>query len=126
MSAVIDTNILIYDTFNDTSYHIEAKKELDALEKWIIPTLVFHEYIWFMKAENIQYHIAKEKILDYINHEKTVSTSDDKEHLLNALNLTEKYSDYNDSVILSIANRLQVPLITYDKKLKTRFEELRK
>jgi hypothetical protein len=126
MSAVIDTNILIYDTFNDTSYHIEAKKELYALEKWIIPTLVFHEYIWFMKAENIQYHIAKEKILDYINHEKTVSTSDDKEHLLNALNLTEKYSDYNDSVILSIANRLQVPLITYDKKLKTRFEELRK
>jgi len=33
MRAVIDTNVLIYDTFEDSLYHSEAKNILDPLEK---------------------------------------------------------------------------------------------
>jgi len=33
MRAVIDTNVLIYDTFEDSIYHSEAKNLLDTLEQ---------------------------------------------------------------------------------------------
>jgi len=45
MKALIDTNVLVYDTFEDSIYHAEAKKLLDSLDRWIIPSIVIHEYV---------------------------------------------------------------------------------
>ena len=53
MRVVIDTNVLVYDTFEDSLYHLEAKNILDSLEKWIIPTIVIHEYVWVLKSLKI-------------------------------------------------------------------------
>ena len=44
MKAVIDTNVLVYDTFEDSLYHKEARKLLDDLDVWIIPIIVIHKY----------------------------------------------------------------------------------
>jgi len=48
LSAVVDTNVLIFDTFEDSEFHIEAMKLLDSLKRWILPSIVFHEYVWFL------------------------------------------------------------------------------
>lgn len=125
MSAVIDTNTLIYDTFSDTSLHEEAKTGLDQLETWIIPSLVFHEYMWFMKAEDIPLETAKEKTLDYLNNEKTHLIPDAREQIIHALNITKSYKDYNDNIILATAKKLQIPILTNDKNLKNRSEDLK-
>ena len=52
--AVIDTNVLIYDLFEDSMYHKEASSILDMLEAWIIPTIVIHEFIWFIKGLGLE------------------------------------------------------------------------
>ncbi len=38
MRAVIDTNVLVYDTFEDSVHHERAKKLLDDLDGWVIST----------------------------------------------------------------------------------------
>lgn len=48
MSAVVDTNVLIFDTFEDSEFHTEAMKLLDSLKKWILPSIAFREYAWFL------------------------------------------------------------------------------
>ena len=54
MKALIDTNVLVYDTFEDSIYHAEAKKLLDSLDRWIIPSIVIHEYVWVMRILKIR------------------------------------------------------------------------
>jgi len=118
LSAVIDTNVLIYDTFEDTSLHKEAKTKLDKLENWCIPAMVIHEYIWFMKAEGIDISTAKDETIRYITHEKTVIVPDDTDGILFSIENMKNYQDYNDHVILAAAKRLNKPLFTFDRQLK--------
>ncbi len=46
--SVIDTNVLVYDTFEDTSRHAEARALLDSLLEWRVPTVVFVEFVAFL------------------------------------------------------------------------------
>ena len=126
MKAVIDTNVLIYDTFEDSVYHIKAKNILDSLDEWIIPTIVIHEYVWVMKSlvnvEDVVY-----KVEEYVNHYKTSLVPEKGEDILEALKRIRKenisLSRYNDEVILSIAMRVGV-LATFDNKLRKRSESV--
>ena len=54
MSAVIDTNVLVFDTFEDSEFHAEASGRLDSIEKWHLPDIVFHELMWFFKSEDYE------------------------------------------------------------------------
>ncbi len=48
--AIVDTNVIIYDYVEDSEYHKEAEAILDSLSKWIIPVIVIHELVWFLKG----------------------------------------------------------------------------
>lgn len=118
MSAVVDTNVLIFDTFEDSRFHLEAKKLLDSLERWILPFIVFHEYVWFMKGEKIDLVFCEEKVTEYLTHTKSKPVPIQVDDLLFSIHGIEKYPEYNDFLILSMAKRTGNPLLTFDKELK--------
>ena len=118
MSAVIDTNVLIYDTFEDASLHKEAKIRLDKLEKWYIPAMVIHEFVWFMKAEGINLSTVKDKTIECITHEKTAIVPDNTDGIIFSIENIKNYRDYNDYIILAAAKRLSKPLFTFDRQLR--------
>ena len=117
MSAVIDTNVLIFDTFEDSQFHGEARRGLDSIARWHFPDIVFHEFFWFFKSENIQLSRARLKMEEYLTNEKTVFSPCAPDDIRFASNEITNYSDYNDFVILSIAKRLELPLFTFDREL---------
>jgi len=120
--AVIDTNVLIYDTFEDSIYHTEAKNLLDKLDEWIIPAIVVHEYVWVLKSLGIAVEDVLYKIDEYLTHHKTKLMRESEKVVLSALNIIVKerinLSRYNDKVILSLAVEEGVPLATFDERLR--------
>jgi uncharacterized protein len=115
--AVIDTNVLIFDTFEDSEYHAQASKGLDSIERWHLPDLVFHEFMWFFKSQDYQLSRARLKIEEYLTHEKASFLQCTADDVLFASSKVNSYSDYNDFVILSIAKRLKFSLFTFDGEL---------
>ena len=118
MSAVIDTNVLIFDTFEDSELHAEAEELLDSLKEWIIPSIVFHEYMWFMKAENIDSTFSQKKVIEYLTHVKSRFLPIEVDDVLFSVQNMKEYRNYNDFLILSAAKRTGHHLLTFDEKLK--------
>ena len=119
MRAVIDTNILIYDLVEDSEFHKEAEKLLDSLEEWLIPSIVVHEFVWFLRANEID---NVEYVRSYVTNEKAKILCDDDDVIGRALEILirERLSSsrYNDVVILAHAIESESPLATKDKALK--------
>lgn len=118
MSAVVDTNVLIFDTFEDSEFHIEAMKLLDSLKRWILPFIVFHEYVWFMKGEKLDLSFSREKVTEYLTHAKTNPVPIQVDDILFSIQRIKEYRDYNDFLILSAAKRMGHVLLTFDERLK--------
>ncbi|EHP70430.1 putative nucleic acid-binding protein, contains PIN domain [Metallosphaera yellowstonensis MK1] len=120
MKAVIDTNILIYDLVEDSEFHKEAGELLDSLEEWLIPSLVIHEFTWFLRANNID---NVEYIKSYVANERTKILCDNDNIIGIALEILTKerlsLSRYNDVVILAHTIENKLPLATKDKALKS-------
>jgi len=117
VSAVLDTNVIIFDTFEDSQFHGDARSKIDALERWFIPSMVFHEYVWFMKAERIELDFTKSKLTEYLLNAKTIYCPIELADIVFASREMADYREYNDFLILSVARRLQQPLLTYDEPL---------
>ena len=120
--TIVDTNILIYDTFKDTAHHKEARKLLDSLPKWNIPSIVLIEFIAFLNRIRLGRSDMLSKLNELANNPKFNLVEIEKEDLLEALKTVgeEKISTLrlNDKIILSIAKRLGEDLATFDKKLR--------
>lgn len=117
--AVIDTNVIIYDYVEDSLYHKEAEEILDSLDRWVIPTIVIHELIWFLKGLNLENKLND--IIAYIENEKAEIVCDCNNNVLKALEILRKekltLTSYKDMVILSHSILENYPLATFDKKL---------
>jgi predicted nucleic acid-binding protein len=120
--AVIDTNILIYDTFEDSLHHKEASHILDSLNRWIIPLVVIYEYTWFLKGIKMSATDARDKVLEYVASEKSALVREGLDEIRWAIStLVDEglsLSRFNDKVVLSVALRRNVPLATFDEKLR--------
>lgn len=124
MHAVIDTNVLIYDTFEDFELHKNARALLDSLDKWYVPTIVLQEYIWFFKNNGFSLSEAKSMLMEYINDPRFRGVEENYNAVMYALNILEKnrlsLSRFNDALILYHAVLRKYPLATFD----TRFRKL--
>ena len=118
MGAVIDTNILVFDTFEDSELHAEATTMLDSIDRWHLPSLIFHELIWFFRTRKIRLSQARQTIEEYLTNEKTSFSPCTGDDILFAVTRMRHYEDYNDLVILSVARRLGVGLLTFDEELR--------
>ncbi len=81
--------------------------------------MAIHEYVWFMKEEDINLPAAKNKVIQYLTHEKTEIIPDTVDGVLFSLDRIRSYRDYNDHVILAAAKRLDKPVLTFDQRLKS-------
>ncbi|BAB65852.1 PIN domain-containing protein [Sulfurisphaera tokodaii] len=117
--AIIDTNVIIYDYVEDSEYHKKAEELLDSLNKWIIPAIVIHELVWFLKDMKLEDKIND--VFAYVRNEKAEVICDSVNNIVDSLEILirEKLplADYKDMIILSHAIREKLPLVTFDKKL---------
>jgi len=123
MSAVVDTNVLVFDTFEDSDSHREAVEALDALEDWVIPGIVFHEYVWFMRDQKVEVAETRMKVNEYLMDAKTRFRSVDADDISFAVGNAGRLGEYNDLLVLSSAKRLGLTLLTFDKGLAARARE---
>jgi len=115
---VLDTNVLIFDTFEDSQFHLQAASTLDSLERWTLPDIVFHELIWFFKARKIELSRARTKVEEYVANEKASFSPCVADDIRFAVTRMEDYAQYNDLIVLSTAKRLGLALFTFDEELK--------
>ena len=123
MSAVLDTNVLIFDTFADSEFHLQAASTLDSMERWSLPGIVFHELIWFFKVRKIELSRARTKVEEYMANEKASFSPCTADDIRFAMTRMKEYSQYNDLIVLSTAKRLGLPLFTFDEELKKSAKE---
>jgi hypothetical protein len=118
-----DTNILIYDTVEDSEYHSIASEIIDKAIQIFIPSIVIHEYLWVMlRLLQAPLNIIEIKLCEYLEDPRTVYILESIDVLVNALKmLTEDKQDVkeiNDYIILSTAQKYNLMLATFDKKLR--------
>ncbi len=121
MKAVVDTNFLINLIFEDQPFHKEAIEQWEKLEIAYVPMVVIFELAYFLtKYNQLQW-------LEFILSDEKIEIVETKlEDLYFALNQKpKKYDEFDDYIILSIALRLRVDLLTFDKELKEKFEKLK-
>ncbi|MHC1628551.1 MAG: PIN domain-containing protein [Candidatus Nezhaarchaeales archaeon] len=118
--AVIDTNVLIFDTFMDSEHYREASSLLDSMQEWLIPSLVVHEYVWALRGLRLSFEEARRKILEYILDPRAVLVPIELGDILFSLREIENFDKYNDLTILSIALRTVRRLATFDRELRRR------
>lgn len=115
---MIDTNVLVFDTFEDSEFHREASSGLDTLEEWSLPSMVFHELVWFFKGQQIAVSKANAKVKEYLTNEKTTFVPCSADDIMFASSKMKNPREYNDLVILSAAGRTGLPLFSFDDDLK--------
>jgi uncharacterized protein len=117
LKAVIDTNVLVFDTFEDSEFHREASSALDSLDGWGLPSMVFHELVWFFKGQRVALSRANAKVKEYLTNEKTIFVPCSADDVIFASSKMKNHREYNDLVILSAANRTGLPLYSFDEDL---------
>ncbi|MEM2988989.1 MAG: PIN domain-containing protein [Candidatus Bathyarchaeia archaeon] len=122
MRAVIDTNVLVYDTFGDSAFHGEARALLESLEEWSIPTIVMNEYVWLLRAIGVSAGDALEKVKEYLLHPKGRLICEEVGDAIRSLQMISSeglsLSRFNDALILMMATRIKSPIASFDAKLR--------
>jgi predicted nucleic acid-binding protein len=123
MKLLLDTNVLIYDTVEDSEYHSIASEIIDRAVQIFIPSTVIHEYLWIMlKLLQVPLNIIEIKLRDYLDDPRTVYISEDIDVLINALNMLiedkQDVKEINNYIILSTARKYNLMLATFDKRLR--------
>ena len=114
----MDTNVLVFDTYGDSELHAQAKEKMEEAERWILPGIVVHEYVWALRGLNAELSFARDKVEEYLLSDKATYSSDSQDDILFAARGASSFSRYNDCLILSHAKRLGARLLTFDADLR--------
>lgn len=122
MEGVVDTNILVASLVESDINHENAKSILNKLERWYLPTIVVHEFVWFLKSQKLNIGL----VLPFLLHEKSLIAEVKREDIIFAVEkCAKKPFNYNDYLVASVALRLKKKLITFDEELERQFKKLR-
>jgi predicted nucleic acid-binding protein len=91
---------------------------LDSIEKWCIPDMTLHEFLWFFKGTDLPLSHARTKADEYLTNEKSAFAPCTPDDIRFATRLMKRYHEYNDLIILSMAKRMGIPLFSFDEALK--------
>lgn len=127
VEAVIDTNVLIYDTVEDSVYHKDAEEKLSNLRKWVIPTVVLEEFAIVLLQLRVGRSFIREKLLEILENEKVEIAPLTRQHFIDSINTISKesisFKRLNDKLIVSAAKSRKLPVFTYDREIKKEWEE---
>lgn len=122
MKLLPDTNVLVYDTVEDSGHHLEAVKILDDAEELLMPPIVMHEFVWVLLKFSVNPDIVLTKVEEYLGDPRARLIQESTDTFEHALKLLKEgnaaASNINDFLILSLAADFKVTLATFDSKLK--------
>ena len=121
MQAVADTNFVIAVMFKDHENHRMALKKWSNLEKAYLPIISITELAYYLVKNKMDLGIIEE-VLNDPKIEVVPVTLEDVYYALGNKDEVRGYDDINDFLILSISLRLNLQLLTFDKKLKRKIQ----
>jgi uncharacterized protein len=113
----VDTNVLVFDTYEDSELHEEARRKLEEADRWVLPGIVVHEYVWALRGLKAGLAFARDKAEEYLLSDRATFSAETRDDILFATRETSSFSRYNDYLIISHAKRLGAPLLTFDAAL---------
>ncbi len=67
-----DTNVLVYETIEDSTRRADAARMLDSAREIILPSIVIHEYVWVMSTKlGVNSLIVAAKLKEYLEGPRT-------------------------------------------------------
>ncbi|MEM0482826.1 MAG: PIN domain-containing protein [Nitrososphaerota archaeon] len=124
MKLLPDTNVLVYDTIEDSTPHNQAVKIIDSADMLAIPPIVIHEYIWVMLKFSVSLKTISVKVHEYLEDPRTRYLVEQPAAIYEALKMMKEDRAspkmVNDYVILSLALKYDLSLATFDSVLKKR------
>lgn len=125
MRLLPDTNVLVYDTIEDSEHHSEAAEVIDAAEELVIPSIVIHEYVWVMlRVVRAPADFLALKVREYLEEPRATYVAEPADVIASALRMLEAdgedVKEVNDYIILATALRFEAALATFDNKLRRR------
>jgi len=121
MKLLPDTNILIYETVEDSEHHEEACKLFDQAKQIFIPSIIIHEYIWVASKLGIDMKIVLAKVSEYLEDPRVFYFAESLDIYRNAVKMLledgRQFRELNDYIILAVACKEKLTLATYDHEL---------
>ncbi len=128
MECIVDTNVLVYETFEDSEFHEEVVKKLSEMELIYVPGVVILELTIILKRLKYDSSIILDKIREIFNRNRYVVLDIYVDDIIFAIDILSRHgknvSSLNDKIVLSVAKRLGKPIYTYDKDLKRQCKRL--
>ena len=128
MESVIDTNILVYATVEDSLFHEECLKKLNELSKIYFPPTVIEEFVLVLRELGISEDFIRKQVKVILEDPKVKVLSLNSKDLKDAIEILgrEKVSTrrFNDKLILLSAKKNRLPIYTYDKKLREQSKKM--
>lgn len=123
MRVLPDTNVLVYDTVEDSEHHTIAMNMIERAGSIILPSIVIHEYVWVMlKAISVSPEIVATKVNEYANDPRSRYLLEGADTIAYALRMLHDHganaSKINDYIILAVALKSKAVLATFDTELK--------
>ncbi|UXD21769.1 twitching motility protein PilT [Ignicoccus pacificus DSM 13166] len=120
MRVLLDTNVLIYDSVEDSPFHEEASRIVDENEI-ALSDLIIHEFIWVMLKLGAPPLFIREKLKEYLQELNTLLIHGSLSVYSKALKYLEtegiSYKRVNDLIIVFTAKEYDLKLATFDKRL---------
>jgi len=123
VEAVIDTNVLVGDYLEDSKFHVPAKKTLDDLDRWLVPSVVLVEFVYTLRQLGVSDHLVGKKVSEILDDEKMNVVSIGASEVRDAIHIIDSegasLGRFNDKLILSVAKRRGKRLATFDRGLRS-------
>ncbi len=128
MTVLIDTNVLVYDTIENSPHHDSASELIDELEDPTINSMSIVELGFVLPRYGIDNESVRMKIEELLHSDYfTVSWLSGKMMEKASSFMVENnlsFRDFNDWIIVYDAYSRKVPLVTFDKILQKRCKKL--
>ena len=128
MTVLIDTNVLVYDTIENSPHHDSASELIDELEDPTINSMSIVELGFVLPRYGIDNESVRMKIEELLHSDYfTVSWLSGKMmEKVSSFMVENKLSfrDFNDWIIAYDAYSRNVPLVTFDKILQKKCKKL--
>ncbi len=123
LRVLVDTDILVYDTVENSPKHLEASALLDDADRIYLASVVMHEFIWLaLRKLGLGVDVVKNKVAEYFNDARFFYVCENSEIFIEAMELLARDNapptKINDYLLLVFAKRLGVALATYDPELR--------
>jgi hypothetical protein len=111
--AVVDSSVLVAYAVESDPFHESSQEVLLRISEWVVPSIVFHEVVWSLRRR-VGWKAAQSLAEAILLNPRLRFVPVDGPDVLKGLEDPRKY---HDLVVLSVAERLGAPLLTFDYEL---------